>query len=226
MPAASSRRTVRTERTAFVLRRISSLAGVLPLGVFVLFHVASQARVLVHGIDANPARLPSSGWLWVQSGCILLPLLAHAVIEIAYLRVRNSNAARYPFTRNWAWLLQRISGFFALGFVIWHVVMLRLPLFRGATESDVSVELTATLSSSGFGGIPYAAIAHLLGLAAVVYHLFNGIHGFCFTWGIVTSRDAGRRVSRWLTLSGVFVYVVAAAIVVYFATGSLPFGGA
>jgi succinate dehydrogenase/fumarate reductase cytochrome b subunit len=226
MPAESSRRTIRTERTAFVLRRLSSLAGVLPLGVFVLFHVGSQARVLFRGIDASAARLPSTGWLWAQSACVLLPLLAHALIETAYLRARSSNTGHYPFTRNWAWLLQRISGFIALAFVIWHVVVVRLPLFRGATETDVSVELAASLSSTGFGGVPYAAIGHLLGLAAVVYHLFNGIHGFCFTWGILASRDAGRRVSRWLALSGLLVYVVAAAIVVYFATGSLPFGGA
>jgi succinate dehydrogenase/fumarate reductase cytochrome b subunit len=226
MTAESSRRTIRTERTAFVLRRISSLAGVLPLGVFVLFHVGSQARVLFHGIDASPARLPSVGWLWAQSACVLLPLGAHALIESAYLRTRNSNTTHYPFSRNWAWLLQRISGFVALAFVIWHVVVVRLPLFRGATEVDLSLELAASLSSTGYGGVPYSAIGHLLGLAAVVYHLFNGIHAFCFTWGILTSRYTGRRVSRWLALSGVFVWVVAAAIVVYFATGSLPFGGA
>jgi succinate dehydrogenase/fumarate reductase cytochrome b subunit len=209
-----------------VLRRISSLAGVLPLGAFVLFHLGFQARVLVRGVDWSATRLPSTGWLWAQSACVLVPLFAHALIEMFFLRVRTVNVAEYPFSRNWAWLLQRISGFVALAFVIWHFVVARLPMFRGATEADVAVELTATLSATGPLGLPWAALGHLLGLAAVVYHLFNGIHGFCFTWGIVTSRDAGRRISRVLTLSGVFVYALAAAIVVYLATGSFGFGGA
>lgn len=226
MPAASSRRTIRTERTAFVLRRISSLAGVLPLGVFVLFHVVGQARVLARGVDPSASPLPSAAWLWVQSACVLVPLVAHALIEVVYLRVRSVNVAAYPFARNWAWLLQRISGFVALAFIVWHFVLVRWPLFRGATESDVAIELAATLSSTGPFGLPWAALGHLLGLAAVVYHLFNGIHGFCFTWGIVTSRDAGRRVSQVLTLSGVFVYALVAAIIVYFATGSFRLGGA
>lgn len=182
--------------------------------------------MLVRGLDSTATQLPSVGWLWVQSACVLVPLLAHALIEMFFLRIRSINVAEYPFSRNWAWLLQRISGFVALAFVIWHFVGVRLPMFRGVTEADVAVELTATLSSTGPLGLPWAALGHLLGLAAVVYHLFNGIHGFCFTWGIVTSRDAGRRVSRVLTLSGVFVYALAAAIVVYFATGSFRFGGA
>lgn len=161
MPAASSRRTIRTERTRFVLSRVSSLAGVFPLGLFVLLHLGSQARALGGALGRDRPLPPSPTWLWVESLSVLFPLLVHALIEMFYLRVRDSNVRRYPFTRNWAWLLQRLSGGIALLFVIWHFVVLRLPLLVGSSEHDSFVVLAANLSSTGPGGVPFGALGYL-----------------------------------------------------------------
>jgi succinate dehydrogenase / fumarate reductase cytochrome b subunit len=226
MPAESSRRAIRTERTRFVLSRISSLSGVLPLGLFVLVHLGSQARAVGGALGRAHPPPASATWLWVETLCVLVPLTLHALIEMFYLRVRDSNVRRYPFSRNWAWLLQRASGAVALAFVIWHFVALRLPTLRAGSEHDSFVSLSASLSSTGAGGVPFVALGYLVGLAAVVYHLANGIHGFCFTWGLVTTRDASRRVSKVLTFSGVLLFALGAATVIYFATGSLLPGGA
>ncbi len=224
MPAESSRRTIRTERARFVLDRLSSLAGALPLGLFVVGHILSQARAL--GTTSTRPLAPSSTWVWIETVAVIAPLLLHAGIELSRSRFSSTNVRHYPHPRNWAWLLQRVSGVVALFFVSWHFFAMRWPLLRGVSEHDAFNQLCATLSTTGPGGMPFAAIGYLAGLSAVVYHLVNGVHGFCFTWGLVGSRRASRNLLRALTAFGVLLFAVSVLTVVYFATGSSPFRGA
>jgi hypothetical protein len=85
---------------------------------------------------------------------------------------------------------------------------------------DFFTELCAELSSVTPLGIPVVAVAYLIGIAAAAYHFSNGLHGFCFSWGITGSRRASRLASGAFGVLGVALFLLGANTVVYFATGS------
>jgi succinate dehydrogenase / fumarate reductase cytochrome b subunit len=64
------------------------------------------------------------------------------------------------------------------------------------------------------------AVGYLIGIAACVFHFSNGLYGFCFSWGITRSRRGTRLSSLLFGSLGVVLFALAAAIVIYFATGS------
>jgi hypothetical protein len=64
------------------------------------------------------------------------------------------------------------------------------------------------------------AVIYLVGIAAAVFHLTNGLYGFCFSWGITLSRRATRLASAAFGLFGLALFVLGANTVIYFATGS------
>src|SRR6185503_17681968 len=137
---------------------------------------------------------------------------------------------RYPYSRNWAYSLQRLTGLAAFAFIGYHLYQFQIQILLGRMQDrDVFPELCSRLSGTGPAGIPYAAIGYLVGIAAVVYHLANGLHGFCFSWGITTSRRAARVASAAFGLFGIALFALAASTIIYFATGSrlvLTFQGA
>jgi succinate dehydrogenase / fumarate reductase cytochrome b subunit len=129
--------------------------------------------------------------------------------------------SRYPWARNWAYVLQRASAVVVLVFIAVHVLQFRVPLLLGEIDQrDVFYELCASLSSTSAFGVPWVALGYLLGLAATVYHFANGLSGFCFSWGIASGRRGLRRVQALTGLLGVLLFAVGANSIIYFSTGS------
>jgi succinate dehydrogenase / fumarate reductase cytochrome b subunit len=69
-------------------------------------------------------------------------------------------------------------------------------------------------------GVPLIAVGYLAGIAAICYHLANGLVNFCFSWGITTSKRASRRVAGLAGLLAIVLFAMGANLVLYFATGS------
>jgi succinate dehydrogenase/fumarate reductase cytochrome b subunit (b558 family) len=211
------------ERRAFLLAKLHSLTGVLPVGTFVVLHFYTNAQALSGqaAFDAavgRGSRLPF--WLGIELFGLWLPLGFHAFYGIRRALRSRPNLLSYPFQRNWAYLGQRLSGALVLVFVAWHLWQFRLQVLLGQmNRSDYFQELCASLGTIGVLGVPWRALAFLGATAVVAFHLANGVHGFCFSWGITGSLASSRRSSAVCGLGGIALFAVGAGTVLYFATG-------
>jgi succinate dehydrogenase / fumarate reductase, cytochrome b subunit len=213
-PAASHR--------AFLMRRLHSLSGALPLGAFLVSHLWTNLSAVfgqrafddkVHAIHA----IPALGWVEVLA--IFLPLLFHAAYGIWISRDGRANVGNYPLSGNWAYVFQRITGVITFVFVCVHLWEYRIQvLLFGMPSASFYPPMAAHLSWSWWG-IPWVALGYLLGSAAAVYHFANGLSGFALSFGLVGSRKAQLRVRSGAMLLGVALYTISAATIVSLATG-------
>lgn len=205
------------------MRKLHSLSGVVPIGLYLVFHLWTNARALQGQVVYDRAvteiaHLPYL--LAIEIVGIYIPLLFHALYGIKLAFESRPNVGRYPYSRNWMYTLQRVSGLVAFAFIAWHVWQFRIQVALGHMDkADFFPTLCSSLSSTR-AGIPVVALVYLVGIAATVFHFANGLYGFCFSWGITVSRRATRIASALFGIAGIVLFVISANTVIYFATGS------
>ncbi|MBK5966963.1 succinate dehydrogenase [Thiocystis minor] len=182
-PAADSR---------FLLRRLHSLLGLLPIGIFLTFHLweNSQSRFGAgHYNGEVVAFLRGMNYLPVlEIVVIALPLLFHAGYGLVVATQMRAELTRYRFARNWLYWLQRVSGIGILIFLLLHVGMTRIEgLWRVSVREDLFGHMQHLLSQSWMFGL------YLTGLLLSVFHLANGLSTMGIVWGLTTSARAQRR---------------------------------
>jgi succinate dehydrogenase/fumarate reductase cytochrome b subunit (b558 family) len=214
-----------------VLRRLHSLTGILPLGVFLVLHLWTNAHALQGQRafeDAYAARAAIPNLLVLEVCAVWLPLLFHAALGLKLSARARPNLKAYPTSGQWGYVAQRASGVLLLLFLGLHVVEVRLPELLGTrTPEDYHALLSAQLSSTVGPGVPLRALVYLAGLAAACYHLSYGVYGFAFSWGLVGTRRAAHRVSIVAGVLGLALFLLGASTIIFFATGSrwtLEFG--
>jgi succinate dehydrogenase/fumarate reductase cytochrome b subunit (b558 family) len=214
------------EHRSFLFRRLHSITGMVPLGVFLVCHLWTSAKAMRGAeIYEHAATGISSDRVVavLELVGVAIPLAFHAGYGVVLALRSRTNVGAYPLGANWAHALQRVSGLATLAFVLWHVVQFPLQVALGRMKpEDFFGALAELLSSTTTGGVPLAAAAYLVGLAAVSYHLSNGISGFCFTFGFSTTLRARRLIAAGAFVIGLASFVLGAETVVYFATGA-PF---
>lgn len=210
-------------KRAFLLRRLHSLSGVLPVGVFLVVHLWTNASLLGgrepfdHAVE-DIQRLPFLPLVEVAG--VVAPLAFHALFGVYLATLGRPNAARYGHGRNWAYVFQRITGAIAFVFVLAHLWELRVQKWLfGMSHTAFYDTLVSHLSSVQLG-LPLMAVFYLVGIAASVFHLANGLATFTMTWGIVTSRRAQGRVAIAASIFGVLLFAVGASTVVSVTTGA------
>jgi succinate dehydrogenase/fumarate reductase cytochrome b subunit (b558 family) len=203
------------------LARLHSLSGVLPLGVFLIVHFAINARALQGraAFDGTLAALRGMPLLGVlELALIGLPLAFHAGYGVVLSFRPREPASPYPRRLG---TLERATGIVALVFIAFHFYELRGPLLWGSlSEADVYPRLAARLSSTTAWGVPAYALFHLVGVAATVFHFATGLYAFSVRWGVAEGARATRTAARVCAGGGVFLFLIGAATVVYYATGS------
>ena len=130
---------IRLSRT-FVLRKLHQLSGIVPLGLFLLEHFYTNSKALTGAGDFNNAvdDLQSIPYiLFVEIGGIFIPLIYHAVYGLVITMEARPNNLAYPYSRNWFYLIQRITGSHSV--LLYHFSRAQLP-FRtdSGTEHGVS----------------------------------------------------------------------------------------
>jgi len=96
---------------------------------------------------------------------------------------------QHGYARNWQYTLQRASGIFLIFYLIYHTWALRF-------------DKAYLHSQSAYGYVnhhlanPAVMAFYVLGTVAACYHFGNGLFGFAIHWGVVTGRDAQRRMAR------------------------------
>lgn len=211
-----------TERRARLAARLHAWTGGA-LCVFVVAHLSLVSSALqgprrfadlARALHSSPLLVP------VELGLVWGPLAVHAGLGLARLRGGFPDVLRDTSPAAWRQALQRVTGPIALGFVAYHGATLRLPLLLGrADPEDLYVTLAARLSSTGPAGIPAAAAAYALGLAAVIAHLVAGVRAR-LEQGVAPRRPALARVAGAGTLLlGAALFGLGLAVVTHFAGG-------
>lgn len=109
------------EHREFFYRRLHSLLGVIPIGVFLIQHLVVN-HFAVYGEESfNKAAgfmhdLPFR--LALEIVIIFLPILFHAILGVYIVFVAKNNTRRYGYFRNWMFYLQRVTGI--VTFVLLH----------------------------------------------------------------------------------------------------------
>lgn len=192
------------DQREFFYRRIHSLLGVIPIGLFVVQHLVINHFAVYGEENFNKAAnfmadLPFV--LVLETFVIYLPILFHAILGVYIVLEGRNNAISYGYFRNWMFLLQRITGILTLIFIAWHVWHTRVQIGLGNVELNYS--LMETILSS-----PFMFWFYIVGLLATVFHLANGLWSFFVTWGIAQSP----RSQQIVTYATVFVFLVVSYI--------------
>lgn len=187
------------DRHHFLLRRLHSLSGIVPVGIFVIMHLFTNFQIIagdfqheVEFIHSLPALLIIEVSLWLGIGF-------HAALGLVYTFSGKPNVKAYPYGGNWRYTLQRVTGILALIFIFLHIATLRwrwnffgyfTPFFVAGPDGTPLVSATTAnaLQQS------WAVLAiYVVGLASVIYHWANGLWTAAITWGLTISVAAQRR---------------------------------
>jgi succinate dehydrogenase / fumarate reductase, cytochrome b subunit len=101
-------------RYEFVIRRLHSLTGLLPLGGFLCFHLATNAAVW-DGPETYQRRADQihvvgpTTLLFLEWGLIFLPILFHGFVGLLIVTRGQRNLLQYPYQGNIRYTLQRAS---------------------------------------------------------------------------------------------------------------------
>lgn len=199
---------------SFLLRRLHSLTGILPLGGFLCFHFFenASARRGAAAFDETVHKIASMPYLVVAEWLLLLlPLIFHAVYGIYITRASRPVVGQYTHARNFAYIAQRITGIIAFFYIAYHVTTTRFwALFVKGSEITYA-DMAAKLA------VPWVFVGYLIGILSVVYHFSNGLWSFSITWGLVRSDEGQKRLAQvsfmvFLVLSVVGVDILSAFV--------------
>ena len=192
------------EHREYFNRRLHSLLGVLPIGIFVIQHLVVN-HFAVYGEEsfnkaANfMASLPFV--IALEVFVIYLPIIFHAVLGVYIaLSVPSYNNKNYGFFRNWMFTIQRITGIITLIFIAWHVWQTRVQVALGAELDYALMENILTQ--------PFYFWFYIISIIAIVFHLANGLWSFCVHWGLAQSP----RSQKIVTYLSVIVFFVVSYI--------------
>ncbi len=137
----------------FLLRRLHSLTGIVPIGVFLMAHLTTNSTILwgaingrathsmdpdvVAGVGKTTARQvgtfqhevafinESVPFLILIEITLWLSIAFHAILGVYYAKTGRSNTKHYEYQSNWRYALQRISGYVGIFFILYHIATLR-----------------------------------------------------------------------------------------------------
>lgn len=228
------------ERHHFLLRRLHSLTGVIPIGVFLLFHLTTNASIVWGRLSGGGAAgavktfqhevnfihsLPAL--LLIEVFGLWLPIAFHAILGVVYAVGGRPNVAHYAYQANRRYTLQRLSGYFGVLFVFYHVATLRWGwtfLIPGGTQwsAEYAASTMGAALRGGPGGmtIPGLLVSafYMLGVSLLVFHLANGLWTAAITWGLTISEQAQKRWGQVCAVIGVLLMAGAWSAVIGFAT--------
>ncbi|MBD8068897.1 succinate dehydrogenase cytochrome b558 subunit [Bacillus sp. PS06] len=194
----------------FFYRRLHSLLGVIPVGIFLIQHLVvnhfatkspEAFNAAAHFMESLPFRY------LLETFIIFIPILFHAIYGLYIAFTAKNNVSKYSYFRNWMFILQRITGVITLIFVVWHVWETRIAAARGA---EVNYDMMANILAS-----PVMLVFYLVGVISTIFHFANGLWSFAVSWGITVS-PRSQQISTYVTL-GIFVALTIVGVRAIFA---------
>jgi succinate dehydrogenase / fumarate reductase, cytochrome b subunit len=191
---------IRLSRT-FVLRKLHQLTGIVPLGAFLLEHFYTNSKAVnpTTGVgDFNEAVATLQGIpyiLLVEITFIFIPLLYHAIYGLFITFEARPNNLAYPYSRNWFYTIQRVTGVILFFFIAFHVLNMRFGIIPGLGTYQNAV---AHHPDKAFGIVAdefnnsWIFAIYVVGITSTIWHFANGIWLFLVDWGIAIGARAQR----------------------------------
>ena len=241
--AVAAKKTNFVDRNYHLIRRLHSLSGIAPIGLFLFPHLTTNSSIMWgkalngakfadRGIDAASAGVATfqhevdfihglPALIFIEIFVLWLPILFHAAVGVYFAKTGRFNVSRYAYQDNWRYVWQRLSGYLGVLFIFMHVSSLRwgwnygglMPTF----QADAAASSLATHLQKGSAGMLMAAF-YLVCVLALVFHFANGLWTAAITWGVTVSVAAQKRWGQVCTLVGLALAGAAIASVFGFAT--------
>jgi succinate dehydrogenase / fumarate reductase, cytochrome b subunit len=207
-------------RHEFLLRRLHSLSGLVPIGAYMCVHLVTNASLLagpgsfqsnVNMIHNLGPALPIVEWAFIFG-----PILFHALFGIWIAFSGRSNTSQYKYVSNRRYTWQRLTGYLAFIFIFTHVFHLHGWFhfdwwMKNVAEPLGMAQFKAFNASSTLAvamqGVVWP-IFYTAGLLACCYHLANGIWTAGITWGVWLTPKAQQRATTLVTVFGVALALV------------------
>jgi succinate dehydrogenase / fumarate reductase cytochrome b subunit len=187
----------------FLLRKVHSLTGLLPVGFFLLFHIweNSLSRRGAEYYNEHVVKFINDiNYIRVLEVALLGSILYHAVYGVLIWWQGKSNVGRYNYLHNWGYWLQRMTALVTFAFILYHVLTTR---FAGdAVTADLGNHMATILRN------PAIMALYMVGVLAAAFHLGYGIWLLGITWGITTHP----RSQKLMLAVGAGVFGVAVAM--------------
>jgi len=207
---------------SFLLRRLHSLSGIVPIGLFLIEHFFSNAFA-TKGPEAYTKQVEFLSSMPFVVGLelfgIWLPILYHSLYGFYVWYRGKSNLTDYPWAGNWMYSAQRWTGAIAFVYMIWHTWELRFSgvhilTYPGSAFGKVQQELVVT----------WAFLFYVGGIVCASWHFAYGLWLFAAKWGIAQGPIARR---RWgyacVVIALAFIATGFATLYVFRATPQQPY---
>jgi succinate dehydrogenase / fumarate reductase, cytochrome b subunit len=202
--------------TDYLLRKLHSLTGIVPVGAFLAEHFWSNSTALVGARQYNETSQTLQAIPFrplVEWGLIFLPILYHGGYGI-YIWLRGqSNVSQYPWVKNWLYTAQRYTGLIAFAYIGWHLYTERWLTHGKSTYQDVASQMQD----------PWALSFMLVGVLASSFHLGVGIWNFLCKWGLAATARAQRAAGGLGAVVGIGFSLVGVLIILSFRLNWHPF---
>jgi succinate dehydrogenase / fumarate reductase, cytochrome b subunit len=195
--------------------KLGSFIGLVPLGLWTTVHLwnnlAAFAGARAWSESVTHHTNPATDKLGLTA--LLLFILWHTVWGLGRMKASSPNAQ--PYLGNWRWWLQRLSALGLLAFLGAHLYLAKLEPLMRTGQPETFADIAAHMAHN-----PPTLIVYILGIAAIAYHLGNGLWNFSFSFGLITSQ----RGLKWGTWVAALV-VIALLIIGWLAVFALWQGG-
>ena len=202
--------------SSYLLRKLHSLSGILPVGAFLAEHFWSNSAALVSAQKYNDVSqelqtIPFRPF--VEWGAIFLPILFHGCYGV-YIWLRGkSNISSYPWVGNWLYTFQRYTGLVTFAYIAWHLYTERWLTHGKSTYANVAEDMRHPLYLAFF----------VIGIVAASFHLGVGIWNFLCKWGLAATVRAQNAAGKLGVAVGVGFSVIGILIVLSFRLNWHPF---
>ncbi len=227
------------EKHHFLLRRLHSLSGIVPIGVFLIAHLVTNSSLAwgsfaLRGEPAKEAGVLAGGAQyfqeevhWINTGVphlllieitLWLAIAFHSILGVYYATTGKSNTKNYAYQDNWRYTLQRISGYLGIVFIFYHIATLRwgwtFLVPGGATWSHHFSASTLAAAMKGStetitAGGIAVSLIYFVGITMLVFHFANGLWTAAITWGLTVSEGAQKRWGAVCAVLGLGLMVAA-----------------
>ena len=173
-------------------RRLHSVSGIFPVGAFLLEHLYTNFYA-TRGPEAYNEKvrdltdLPAV--LLLEVFFIYLPIAYHGLYGVWIWWRGESNVASYPWTGNWLYTVQRVTGLIALAYIGFHVWEQRFAGVHIITNSSVAFSKVQHSVAR-----PPVYAFYIAGLLAACFHFAYGIWLFACKWGFAQGVHAQKKL--------------------------------
>ncbi len=182
---------------SFIAKRIHSLTGIVPIGLFLVYHLYTQLY-LSSGAEAYNNKVnsfyDSPLAFWLLAIFVYIPLIFHSIYGVK-LCFEAKVQPTYQYFGHLLYWLQRASGIGVFLFILAHLWNAKVAPILADEWGTHYEHLHEGFNDPQTGLITLSV--YTLGILGACFHFANGINTFCMTWGIATTPKSQSRVMKF-----------------------------